>query len=395
MSLIPALDVLKAAFEQAALLALSHIIPKDRDLWVFGCVRGYAEGCAAIIQLADMEKKVKSIWLYSSDSEKALLESHGHEHYKLKSIKGYWYCLRANLSFIAYGFNDLNGTAIFRSKIVNVWHGTPLKTVYFDSPQLSTPSLSNKLKNLAKNLFTKRIYLFPVSSELSKQRIEKAFRLRPGIAQITGEPRTDKIFSSAVEPHESEYSILSSLKILGPERLVLYAPTWRPSQTPTTNQQDISKLIGFLETHDRYLIFRPHPRDESNHLLSIKHDRIIKFLQKDYQDIYNYLYLFGSLITDYSSIAIDFSITKRPIYFLAQDANEYVQEQGLYESYDTFTSANWSSDWSSLIDVLVTEKHTNQKGLYSSSKLFQRYHEFDDGQATRRTYEICLRLTEA
>ncbi len=394
MSYILVLNKLKVAFEQAALLSLCHFIPKDKNLWVFGCVRGYAEGCAAIIKIADREKKTRNIWLYRSKSEKTLLEAYGHEHYKLKSIKGYWYCLRANLAFIAYGFNDLNGTAIFRSKIINVWHGTPLKTIYFDSPQLGSKVGLNQLKNIAKHLFTKRIQLFPVSSELSKKRIEKAFRLRTGVAQITGEPRTDKIFSSITESSSDNSLPLSLLKSLGPEKLILYAPTWRPGHPPTTNQQEILHLIDFLECHDKYLILRPHPRDENNHLLKVKHERIIKFLQKDYQDIYNYLYLFGSLITDYSSIAIDFSITKRPIYFLAQDTDDYVQKQGLYESYDTFTCANWSSDWRSLIDTLVTEKYSSPKGLQSSSELFRRYHVFNDGQASRRTYEICLRLTE-
>lgn len=49
------------------------------------------------------------------------------------------------------------------------------------------------------------------------------------------------------------------------------------------------------------------------------------------------LNLFDLLITDYSSIYIDFLLTRKPIVFLPYDREEYLNERGMNFPYDQVT----------------------------------------------------------
>ncbi|MBV7582752.1 CDP-glycerol glycerophosphotransferase family protein [Pseudomonas sp. PDM33] len=376
---------------QLALLLLANIIPKDKSLWVYGCLRGYSEGCAAIIEIAHKEGTHRNVWLYRSESERVALQQRGMSHYPLHSLRGYWYCLRANLAFIAYGFNDLNGTAIHGAKIINVWHGTPLKKIYFDSPQLLGSSVRKRVKRYLQSCFTRRIYIFPVSSEISRTRIESAFRLKPKVAVVVGEPRTDKVLLKANANHTEDLLINELLK-LGPDRVLLYAPTWRAGSIQS-DMQGFHDLVSLLEKHDKYVAFRAHPLDGNNPILKFNHRRVLLFPQNTYQDVNDYLWLFGALITDYSSIAIDFSLRGRSIYFFAPDIDSYHETQGLYESYDEFTDSSWHKDWHGLIQSIEKNWSNGVTQNNCSKKLLKRYHEFQDGQSALRTYELCKKLS--
>lgn len=381
------------AGRQLALLLLANIIPKNKNLWIYGCLRGYSEGCAAIIEIAHEEGTHQNIWLYRSERERRALQQRGIPHHPLHSLKGHWYCLRANLAFIAYGFNDLNGTAIHRAKIINLWHGTPLKKIYFDSPQLLGSSLQKRIKRHFQSWFTQRIYLFPVSSEISRTRIESAFRLKPKVAVVVGEPRTDKILLESKANQITEDSLIKEIIQLGPDQTLLYAPTWREGSTQI-DMQGFSDLVSLLEKHDKYLIFRAHPLDESNPILKCTHRRVLFLPQKTYHDINDYICLFGALITDYSSIAIDFSLRRKSIYFLAPDAHSYNENHGLYESYDEFTDSSWHKEWHGLIRNIEENWCNGVTENTCSRKLLKRYHEHQDGQSALRTYELCKKISK-
>ena len=42
-------------------------------------------------------------------------------------------------------------------------------------------------------------------------------------------------------------------------------------------------------------------------------------------------------ITDYSSIAFEYSIMEKPIIFFAYDLEDYIDERGMYFNYDEIT----------------------------------------------------------
>ncbi|MGN1183628.1 MAG: CDP-glycerol glycerophosphotransferase family protein, partial [Oliverpabstia sp.] len=54
-------------------------------------------------------------------------------------------------------------------------------------------------------------------------------------------------------------------------------------------------------------------------------------------DIMEVLNIFDMLITDYSSIYIDYLLTGKPVMFLPYDREEYLKERGMNFDYDQVT----------------------------------------------------------
>ena len=56
------------------------------------------------------------------------------------------------------------------------------------------------------------------------------------------------------------------------------------------------------------------------------------------------------LVTDYSSIAYDFSLIGGPILFFAPDVEQYARRRGLYESYRTFSGGRYVTTWANVLE---------------------------------------------
>src|SRR5699024_1507687 len=94
-------------------------------------------------------------------------------------------------------------------------------------------------------------------------------------------------------------------------------------------------LNKFLEENDLIIFIRTH-QSESN-LVSDYGDRV-KLINDDIiGDIMDIVNIFDLLITDYSSIYIDYLLTKKPIIFLPYDKDEYLSKRGLNFEYDEVT----------------------------------------------------------
>ena len=62
-----------------------------------------------------------------------------------------------------------------------------------------------------------------------------------------------------------------------------------------------------------------------------------------------------ALISDYSSILIDFVATGRPVLLLAPDLESYRDSRGLYFDYQWLAGDSWATDWDQLLDRLASE----------------------------------------
>ncbi len=113
-------------------------------------------------------------------------------------------------------------------------------------------------------------------------------------------------------------------------------------------------------------------------------------------DITPLLPAFQLLITDYSSIAFDFSLTGGALFFLAPDEEAYTTSRGLYEPYRLFSGGRAVRTWASLIGQL--ERFDTDRGwadavLAHSSSLADTHFAYRDGRNTARVYaEITRKL---
>jgi len=106
------------------------------------------------------------------------------------------------------------------------------------------------------------------------------------------------------------------------------------------------------------------------------------------------------LVTDYSSMAFDFSLTGGTLVFLAVDVETYVGSRGLYEPYRAFTGGRHVANWQHALDVLDRLVRRDPETLTEAEAhtRWLRDEHFDhlDGRACERVLEqIMWRLDSA
>ncbi len=202
-------------------------------------------------------------------------------------------------------------------RILNTWHGTPLKAMGADAADKGI-----EIGNIQRNLLMSDYLLFP--NEYTKNKMLNAYcidGLYKGRLLMEGYPRnsvlTDSIKASKLK---------KSLGFEG-KKVYVYMPTWRGKACEADDiAKDLSKLDRKLGDNELLLI-KLHPLSASNLDLS-KYKHIKKFCFT--VSPYSVLAFADVLITDYSSVMFDFAVTKRKTVLFCKDENEYKNERGLY-----------------------------------------------------------------
>ena len=144
----------------------------------------------------------------------------------------------------------------------------------------------------------------------------------------TGYGRLDyiKSFNVLHNKHELIKSIKSKYKLDLRKKTVIYAPTWIHNRSFEKKEIMNPKNLNFVkylnsisEELDIDLIFRPHLNTNysTSEMTEIRSFKSLKFMpQSDYDEIEELLTISDILITDYSSISLDYILLNRPVLFL-------------------------------------------------------------------------------
>lgn len=144
-----------------------------------------------------------------------------------------------------------------------------------------------------------------------------SYRYRGEVLE-NGLPRNDIFFVNQKEE-------ISEIK-----HYAIYTPTFRNNSRRDVYGFNVDKVIDALqvkfggEWHIR-VSSHPNMRDYYHEIYDFSHPRLIDVGEEELQPL-----LFSSdiLITDYSSAEMDFSLTKRPVFQLCRDRNDY--DRGFY-----------------------------------------------------------------
>lgn len=183
-------------------------------------------------------------------------------------------------------------------------------------------------------------YVLSTSEFLSKIRV-KTYRGGESKIRILGFPRNDFLF-------EEKNSISKlGLNIDMYKKIVIWMPTFRRQKNSdrndsgTNKRSDIpiintdaewSRLEQLLSNMDILLIIKPHPAQDMKYIRNMNSNNI-KVITNDellYKNVelYNILGESDALITDYSSVYIDYLILDKPIGFTIDDMSEYSEHLG-------------------------------------------------------------------
>ena len=384
------------------------VVPRRNDLWVFGCGSGIGEGSLALYRHAATADPTRTlVWLARDERERLAATALGIRAVRKGSPRGFIATLRARVIIVTHGLGDANRFATRGAFVAQLWHGIPFKRINLDSP-VTTSSGSALLRSVLGRLHglaASTISLVPAASEISAARLRTAFGLPRDRVVVTGDPRDDVLLlgSDAERRLVARTRLFDGAGFTGAgvadtgQRVLFYAPTWRDGETDpgVPTEAEWIAIATMLDTTDSLLVVRPHPLGVGDYAAGFDASERIRLLSARVQgDVTPVLDGVDVLITDYSSIAYDFSITGRPIVFLAADLATYTASRGTYEPYDAFSGGSQVADWTAVLDLLADPRQVASLARHSA-RLGALHQPFRDGANTGRVYaEITRRLKE-
>ncbi|MGE8206622.1 CDP-glycerol glycerophosphotransferase family protein [Heyndrickxia sp. NPDC080065] len=286
------------------------------------------------------------------------------------------------LATAKYLINDTTFPYYFHKRkeqiYVNIWHGTPLKTMGID---IKNRGLSDH-KNIQRNFLFADYMVNP--NQFTAEKLLKShevYTIFNGKVLDTGYPRVDLMF------HADKEKLRKKLSIPSHKNIILYAPTWRGKLGEEKNESE--KLLHDIQQIQKNI------SDEYVVLLK-SHYYAYKFFKEQKMesicvpnriDTNELLSIVDLLITDYSSIFFEFLPTNKSIIFYTYDAEEYVEERGTYIDLDELPGpiCKTVNDVIKSIHHLDDEKRRHQE---SYDIFLKKYCYHDDGKATSRIVDI-------
>ncbi|MEK3885903.1 CDP-glycerol glycerophosphotransferase family protein [Bacillus sp. FSL K6-3431] len=205
-----------------------------------------------------------------------------------------------------------------------------------------------------------------------------------------GTPRNDLLFKK--DPL-IKGGILNELNIPIDYKVILYAPTFRKDNDLAVYDLNYSNILKGLKEKfgGRWIcLVKLHPHLMSKSSQLVYGDHVVDVTS--YNDIQELLNISDALITDYSSLMFDYSITERPCFLYVPDYKEYIkQDRNLY--FDLlelpFKKAMNNGDLLEKIKLFDSEKYNGDL-----SHFFEGIGSFENGNASevlvKRINKICF-----
>lgn len=262
--------------------------------------------------------------------------------------------------------------------ITQLWHAEGVFKRF--GLHIDQPDEVRKLEMLG----NKKLSYVVCSSENVVEKYAEAFGISKYKVLPLGAPRTDCFFKQI-----NSDRLRSDFDKKYPEckgkRLVLYAPTFRD------NPEDDKKLLDSLDIKafnerfgvDSRLLVRLHPQIHTSE----------KNLEgatdvSDYVRLSDLIRLCDIMITDYSSICMDFALLEKPIYFYAFDLEKYTSDRAFYHDYESYVPGPVARDFQTLLNLI----NNNVSQTYSKRMLDFKFYNFGlpDGTATKKVVEYII-----
>lgn len=255
--------------------------------------------------------------------------------------------------------------------VLQTWHGTPLKRLALHRPGFDPRRMAAVVREsrrwnvlLAQNPYAARI--------LGKA---YAFLTRP--VWVEGYPRNDVLTDG------DGTATRRALGIRPDERVLLYAPTWRDDREQIV---DFVDPVALAAATDAVVLVRGHSRT----LLpgrDAEGPRVVDVT--GFPDTSQLLLVADALITDYSSVMFDFSVTGKPMFFLVPDMEHYRGElRGFYFDLAAHAPGPMVRTQDELVAALADHDAEQYAARYVQWR--DKFNARDDGRAAERVVSRIL-----
>lgn len=363
---------------------INRIIPKTNYI-IFNSYPAFSDNSKALydyIQKSrpDIAENYKLIW---AQKKAELLVNHEKNVVAVNkhSIKGIWIFLRSKYVFSTHGYfpNVKSGAGQIQ---VNLWHGCGYKAMTSDDRcyrgdyTLATSDLYKKLQAEGLEMDLQNVY-------------------------ITGYPRNDCMFSKK-----------GALEKLGIsknryKKIYIWMPTYRKASeghkgidgddnsfniSKITSEQ-YSRLNNILKEKGSLLIIKPHPMDASSVQIAEKLSRIAIIKNKDLDEkhvsLYDLLSETDCLMSDYSSVIVDYLLLDKPIIMVLSDMVEYRNSRGfVFENVEMYFPGPIISNIEELIAYFKYSDKIDEKWKEKRIELKKKFHKYSDGKSSERVCDL-------
>lgn len=270
-------------------------------------------------------------------------------------------------------------------RLVNVWHGIPVKAMGNMAEGFPRAELAAEFHDWS------HLHTFCVSSELERSFMTACFLTDASKVRVTGIPRTDMLLQPSRMTARQQQIDAEVAAAKNGRKMILYAPTFRDYQVGASGLQraDMERLNVLLARHDVLLAVRPHPREADTYdQLTTGLSHVLPADSRRWEDGNGVLRQADALITDYSSLWLEFLLLQRPMLAFWWDYEKYASDRGFLVDIETLfpgpraaTAAALQTELESLLAAGFAIDARYQLMYDNVRKLFHRH---IDGRSCER-----------
>jgi len=385
--------VIYAIIGWCILLPLSYLFPKKKDLIVFigGRKEGLFQGNIKFLY-QHLEKTHKNLYFLTySKNEYQKIKKHYNNVVYYPGVKSICLLLSCKIAVVDIyeWIKDFRYFLLFRSKIVQLWHGVGFKRIQLDSPSYidDQKKFFPRMEAILYALYPKYDVLISTSKFYTEQLFSRAFKSDKIIE--TGYPRNDVFFRKTTGADLIRCDIESYNKMRQYKKeeykLILYAPTYRETggDPISSGAIQLKGLNEYAKRNKLIFVFKFHTYTN----LSKHQDNLSNILWFDNElDIYPALKMIDLLITDYSSIYMDYLLLDKPVLYYPYDYEKYItKDRAIQFDYEWITTGTKCYSQKELLhnigDILLAGNDAQQN---KRSEICDIAFTYKDGKASER-----------
>jgi CDP-glycerol glycerophosphotransferase (TagB/SpsB family) len=327
-----AVGVVQAPFVLVSALVLRRL-PRDRSLVALGSTLDrFADNAAYLyLHLSERERTghagLRPVWVSGSGDVVRRLRAQGYRAVTRWSPSGIWAALRASV-FVYSGYrSDINRWLAPGARTVCLWHGLPIKRVEgaVGGPGGTGTRWLRRLLQAAREPAPDHL-LTP--SEFVVERFSPAFGVPRERCWQLGYPRNDHLLRDPKAPPRALVADPESWSRLEQASVVVgLFLTWRDDRVDdVVDAALLAELTDCCSRAGGLLAYKAHFNVTATDAAPTG-ERVE--LPADV-DLHAYLGLCDVLVTDYSSVALDFLLLGRPVVYFMPDLEQYDARRGFH-----------------------------------------------------------------
>lgn len=259
--------------------------------------------------------------------------------------------------------------------VLQTWHGTPLKKIALSRPGVGVRTALATIRERSR-------WSILLSQNPHSTAVFRSAYAYLGTIWNEGYPRDDALVSGGTA------AIRDRLGIADDVTVVLYAPTWRDDRPEHVDHLDVAAFtdalgpgyLTLIRGHSRTL--RPGRDVRASNVLDVT----------GYPDVTELFHVADVLITDYSSVMFDYSVTGKPIFFFAPDLDRYREQlRGFYFDLDEAAPGPVVQQANELVELVLARDTVRATYAEKYAAWQARFNPRDDGHAAERVVARLLK----